>query len=39
MDRLSKILGAGFMASSLMFASTSTFAADGEIKGDLKELR
>ena len=35
MDRLSKILGAGLMASSLLFVSTSAFAADGEIKGDL----
>ena len=38
MDRLSKIFGAGFMASSLLFVSTSTFAADGEINSDLKEL-
>ena len=36
MDRLSKILGAGFMASSLLFVSTSAFAADGEIKSDLR---
>jgi septal ring factor EnvC (AmiA/AmiB activator) len=38
MDRLSKILGAGFMASSLLFVSTPAFAADGEIKSDLREL-
>ena len=37
MDRLSKILGAGFMASSLLFVSTAAFAVDGEIKSDLKE--
>jgi hypothetical protein len=39
MDRLSTILGAGFMASSLLFVSTSAFATDEEIKGDLTELR
>ena len=39
MDRLSKMLGAGFMASSLLFVGTSAFAVDGEIKSDLKELR
>ena len=38
MDRLAKILGAGFMASPLLFVGASTFAADGEIKSDLKEL-
>jgi len=38
MDRLSGILGAGIMASSLLFVGASTFAADGEIKSDLKEL-
>jgi hypothetical protein len=37
--RLSKILRAGFMASSLPFVSTPAFAADGQIKGDLTELR
>ena len=39
MDRLSRILGAGFMVSSLLFVGASTVAADGEIKGDLKELQ
>ena len=39
MDRLSKMPGAGFMASSLLFVGTSAFAVDGEIKSDLKELR
>ena len=39
MDRLSKMLGAGFMASSLLFVGTLAFATDGEIKSDLKELR
>src|SRR5215467_10252234 len=29
---------AGIMASSLLFVGASTFAADGEIKSDLKEL-
>ena len=38
MDRLSRILGAGFMALSLLFVGASAFAADGEIKSDLKEL-
>jgi len=38
MDRLSGILGPGIMASSLLFVGASTFAADGEIKSDLKEL-
>jgi hypothetical protein len=32
-------LGAGFIASSLLFVGVSTFAADGEIKSDLKDMR
>jgi len=38
MDRLSKILGAGLITSSLLFVSTPALAADGEINSDLREL-
>ena len=39
MDRLPKILGAGFVASSPLSLGTAVFAADAEIKSDGTELR
>jgi len=39
MERHKHLFGAAVMAASLLFAGSPVFAADGEIKGDLKELK
>ena len=36
MERHKHLFGAAVMAASLLFAGSPVFAADGEIKGDLK---
>lgn len=39
MERHKELFGIGIMVTSLFFASTSVFAADGEIKSDLQALK